>query len=478
MLQPTLRRAGASLAALALLVTSIACAPPETGSVLPGEDSGPVTQAREVAFVNVDVVPMDRERVLENQTVIVREGRIARIGPAASVNAPAGAQVVDGRGKYLMPGLAEMHAHIPPPQAGAEAIDRTLFLYLAGGVTTIRGMLGDPAHLVLREKAARDEILSPRIYTSGPSLNGSSASSPEAARRMVEEQKAAGYDLLKLHPGLSRETFDAMAEVAGRAGLTFSGHVSADVGLRRALEAGYASIDHLDGYAEALSGRDTWSAEESGLFGINFVGDFREERIPELAAATRAAGVWNVPTQSLMEHLASPESAEEMARRPELRYMPPRTVSQWMDAKRDFVGQPGYTPEKGRRYLEARRKTIRALHDAGAGLLLGSDAPQIFNVPGFALQHELRYLVASGLTPYQALETGTRNPAVFFGEEDAWGTVAEGRSADLILLEANPLRDIEAVADRAGVMVRGRWLPREEIRARLDAIAAQFGGSA
>jgi imidazolonepropionase-like amidohydrolase len=469
MLLPTLRRAPAALLAAALLFASTpACAAPD-----PGGDPAAPAQAREIAFVDVDVIPMDRERILEGQTVIVRDGRIARMGPSASVRAPAGALVVDGRGKYLMPGLSEMHAHIPSPQGGEAAIDRTLFLYLAGGVTTIRGMLGHPRHLELRTQAERGEILSPRIVTSGPSLNGTSAPTAEAARRMVEEQKAAGYDFLKLHPGLSRAAFDAMDEAADRAGIPFSGHVSADVGLRRALAAKYASIDHLDGYVEALTGRDTWNPEESGLFGVRLGNEIREEGMAELAAATRAGGVWNVPTQTLMEHLTSPEDPEAMARRPEMRYMPPATVAQWVQAKRDFQRQSGFTPEGAERYIQARRRLIKALHDAGAGLLLGSDAPQQWNVPGFSVARELRFLVDAGLTPYQALETGTRNPAVFLDVEDEWGTVAEGRAADLILLDSNPLRDIAAVSDPAGVMVRGRWLPRADIRNRLDAIAAE-----
>lgn len=469
MLPPTLRRAPAALLTAALLFASTpACAAPD-----PGGDPGPPAQAREIAFVGVDVIPMDRERVLEGQTVIVRDGRIVRMGPTSTTNAPAGALVVDGRGKYLMPGLSEMHAHIPAPQGGEAAVDRTLFLYLAGGVTNIRGMLGHPRHLELREQAERGEILSPRIHTSGPSLNGTSAPTAEAARRMVEEQKAAGYDFLKLHPGLSLAAFEAMDQAADRVGIRFSGHVSADVGLRRALAAKYASIDHLDGYVEALTGRDTWSPEESGLFGVRLGNEIREEGMAELAAATRAAGVWNVPTQTLMEHLTSSEDPEAMARRPEMRYMPPATVAQWVQAKREFQRQPGFTPEGAERYIQARRRLIKALHDAGAGLLLGSDAPQQWNVPGFATARELRFLVEAGLTPFQALETGTRNPAVFLDAEDDWGTVAEGLAADLILLDSNPLQDVGVVSDPAGVMVRGRWLPRDEIRTRLEAIAAE-----
>ncbi|HEV2131846.1 MAG TPA: amidohydrolase family protein [Longimicrobiaceae bacterium] len=474
------RRAAIRLAATLLAATTTAACTPS--QVQPGAGGGVeqsatgAAAADMVAFVDVNVIPMDRERVLERQTVVVRDGRIAEIGPAASVRVPVGAQRIEGNGQYLMPGIAEMHAHIPSPQAGEQAIENTLFLYLAGGVTTIRGMLGHPHHLELRERAARNAILSPRIYTSGPSFNGNSAPSPEVAERMVREQKEAGYDLLKVHPGVSRPAFDAMVRTAHQVEIPFAGHVPADAGLQRALEARYSSIDHLDGYVEALAAGRAPAGAETGFFGSNLMAHLDESRIPELARATREAGVWNVPTQTLIEHLMSPEDPEAMIRRPEMRYMPPQTLAQWAQAKRNIRQQTGITPEDAQRFIEVRRRLIKALHDAGAGLLLGSDAPQFFNVPGFSMQHELPMMVDAGLSPYQTLEMGTRNPAVFFGAQNEFGTVEVGRSADLVLLEANPLQDIRNFERRAGVMVRGRWLPQSEIQQRLDAIAAAVAG--
>ncbi len=469
-------RGGAILGLLLLAVGVLGCATAEAPPRV--EQSGSATEV--TAFVDVNVIPMDRERVLEGQTVIVRDGRIAEIGPTAQVRVPGGAVRIEGRGRYLMPGLAEMHAHIPPPQAaeqfGERYVDNVLFLYLANGITTIRGMLGHPQHLVLRERAARGELLSPRIYTSGPSFNGNSAPTPEVAERMVREQREAGYDFLKIHPGLTRPVYDRMAATANQVGIRFAGHVPQEVGLQRALEARQATIDHLDGYVEALAEGKVPTGTPTGFFGLNWAPYADESRIPALVRQTREAGVWNVPTQSLIEHLASPEDPEAMARWPEMRYMPPRMVAQWVTAKRSLQGGAAFSPEAERRLVELRHRLIRELHHAGAGLLLGSDAPQIFNVPGFSIQHELRMLVDAGLTPYQALETGTRNPALFFGAQDQFGTVEVGRSADLILLEANPLADVGNLARRAGVMVRGRWLPESEIRQRLETMAAGVSG--
>ncbi len=213
---------------------------------------GPRRERAVIAFVGVTVIPMDRERSLPNQTVIVRGDRIVEIGPADRVRAPERALRVEGRGKYLIPGLAEMHAHLPGGQAPDSIVARTLFLYVSGGITTVRGMLGHPRHLALRERAARGEVLSPTIYASGPSFNGNSVTTPEAAAKAVREQKAAGYDLLKIHPGVTRAVFDTLAATARRVGIPFAGHVPEEVGLARAIEAGYATIEHLDGYLEAM----------------------------------------------------------------------------------------------------------------------------------------------------------------------------------------------------------------------------------
>ncbi len=425
-----------------------------------------------VAFVDVTVIPMDRERTVPGQTVVVRGDRIVAIGPADQVEVPAGGLRVDGRGKFLIPGLAEMHAHIPGGQAPDSVVERTLFLYVSGGITTIRGMLGHPRHLELRDRVARGALISPTIYTSGPSFNGNSVTTPAAASKMVTEQKAAGYDFLKIHPGLTRETFNAMAATAQRAGIRFAGHVPLAVGIHRALEARYASIDHLDGYVEAMvrTGAPVKPAD-SEFFGLNLGEHLDESRLPALVEATRKAGVWNVPTQSLMENLAPGESADALARRPEMRYVPAKTLSQWAEEKNSLLKETGSSPKSAAAMMEARRKLIKALHAGGAGLLLGSDAPQIYNVPGFSTHRELQSLVAAGLTPYQALETGTRNVAVFFETLSETGTVETGKRAGLVLLDANPLADVRNTTRRAGVMLGGRWLPKGAIDARLDAIA-------
>lgn len=422
-----------------------------------------------VAFVNVTVVPMDRERLLPAQTVVVRGQTIAEVGPAASVQVPRDAVRVDGQGRFLMPGVSEMHAHIPGGDAPDELIDRTLFLFASAGVTTIRGMLGHPRHLPLRDRAARGEIVSPTIYTTGPSFSGRTATTPAQAAAMVAEQKAAGYDLLKLHPGLTRPVFDALVAEAGKQRIPFAGHVSVDVGLHRALEAKYASIDHIDGYVEALvrDGTPKEALDNPGWFGHNLIPYVDAAKIAPLVSKTRERGVWIVPTENLMELFMSTEDPDVVARRPEMHYMPRPMVENWIKQRRQFLAQPDSTADRFAAFLAFRKKLIKALHDGGVGLLLGSDAIQTMSVPGYSIHGEMEAMARAGMTPYQIYTTGTTNVARYFGVETHVGTVAKGMRADLVLLEANPLADVRNFPKQAGVMVRGRWLPQAEIGSRL-----------
>jgi hypothetical protein len=238
------------------------------------------------------------------------------------------------------------------------------------------------------------------------------------------------------------------------------------VGLQRALEARYSTIDHLDGYMEALVPEDApVSPAESEFFGINLVQYADESRIPPLVAKTREAGTRMVPTDVLLVNIIGETPATDMARWPEMQYAAPGAVEQWTAMKEKITG--GMTVENRRRYIELRRRLIKALHDGGVEFLLGSDAPQMWNVPGFSIHRELETLVAAGLTPYQALATGTRNIAIHYDTLDTTGTVAAGKRADLVLLDANPLQAVGNTRRVAGVMLGGRWLPKAKIDQRL-----------
>jgi imidazolonepropionase-like amidohydrolase len=424
-----------------------------------------VAFAASTAFLNVNVVPMTEESVIEAQTVIVEDGRITVIGDVDTVPVPEDATVVDGTDRFLMPGFAEMHAHVP--DISSDELDRVFTLFVANGVTTVRGMLGRPSHLVLRQQLRDGEQFGPRLITSGPSLNGNSVNGPAHGAQLVRSQHSAGYDFLKIHPGLTASEFNAIAETANEVGIPFAGHVPVSVGVTGVLDAGMATIDHLDGYFAALMPADIdHSGGFGGFFDVLLADQVRVEQIDGIVAQTLAAGTWNVPTQSLIEQLINDTSVSELSSRPEMRYMPRATVRRWIEAKENQLAERGFNPAIGARAVQLRRQIILALHEAGAGLLLGSDAPQIFNVPGFSLHHELGFLVAAGLTPFEALATGTTAPARFLGTNT--GTVTVGKDADLVLLDANPLVDINNSRRVYGVMVRGVWHSFVDLDRRLS----------
>lgn len=424
-----------------------------------------------VLFRNAQVVTMGEAGVLPSADVLVQDRRIARIAPGGSLEAPEGAAVVDAAGRTLIPGLAEMHAHVPGPQMRQYAED-VLLLYAAHGVTTIRGMLGHPWHLELRAALADGGVLGPRLYTSGPSLNGNSVPDVATAVRMVREQKDAGYDFLKLHPGLKRAVFDAIAATAREAGIPFEGHVSDDVGLTAALGAGQRAIDHLDGYMQVLVDPQCLDGRLApGFFGIGLTPCFQPDRMAAAVEATVEAGTWMAPTQVLLERWVQPPTEAGLRASAAARYLPATVIDQWLRSRSAFLGLQGLTPDLARKFVEVRRELIGELHRAGVPFMLASDAPQVFNLPGESALAELAIYAQSGMTAAEALATGTVNAARYFDAAETFGQVRKGLEADLVLLGANPLEDIAAVRRIEGVMLRGRWLDRAALDARLEALA-------
>ena len=471
----------AALATVIALVFALQAKPGEAR-----ENAVSYRAASPVAFVGVNVIPMDRDRVLANQTVVVRDGRIIAMGPSTSTSVPSGTARIDARGKYLMPGLAEMHAHVLGPQAAnSEALNKDImFLYIANGITTIRAMLGAPNQLVLRDQLAKGEVLGPTMFVAAPSLNGNSAPDPGSADALVRGHKRAGYDLLKIHPGLSRETYDAMVRTSREVGISWGGHVSAQVPVEHVLDTKQSTIDHLDGYIEAAASDEAKRKIASPTEQISLPEVWRsvtDDRLRQLAAKTKAAGTWNVPTMFLWESFFGPGSPEDWSTREEMKYAPKQWVNNWMNQKRQRIqqdAQNGIAPADAALFISLRRRMLKALADAGAPLLMGTDSPQMFNVPGFALHRELQVAVEAGLTPYQVLESGSKNVGLYaaqdLGLDGNFGTVEVGKRADLVLLDANPLASLANLTKRAGVMVNGRWVPKSEIDAGLAALAARY----
>ena len=425
------------------------------------------TPASETVFRNVNIIPMTEETVMRNQDVLVKNGEIAAIGNTGKVKFSKDARIIEGNGKFLIPGLAEMHAHVPPVD-DIEPMKEVLKLFLYNGITTIRGMLGHPRHLELRSKIQSGEIIGPHFYTSGPSFNGNSVKTPEAGAEMVRNQKQAGYDFLKLHPGLTKENFAAIAKTAKEVNIPFAGHVSFDVGVWRAIEAGYASIDHLDGFVESLvPGIESIPEQQVGSFGMYIAKKADASKIPALMKALKEKNIWVVPTQALAERWFGPyKDADAFAREPEMIYMKEETMKNWVNSKKGIMANPNYNAEEIKKFVELRRKLIHECQRNGVGLLLGSDGPQVFNVPGFSVHHELKYMVDAGLTPFQALQSGTVNVSKYFNLKNS-GMIKTGYVSDLVLLEANPLENIEHTKKIAGVMLGKHWLSKAEIDTEL-----------
>lgn len=443
--------------------------PAQTTAVFEGVTVLPMTASAEAVAADPEVA---RRR---DQTVVVEGGRIVAMGPTGSVPVPAGALRIDGRGHTLLPGLAEIHAHVPPGQnPPQDLVEEALFLFLANGITTIRGMLGAPYQLELRDAIARGDVLGPRFYVGAPSVNGNSAPTPEAAEALVRAHHAAGYDFLKIHPGVPRESWDRMVEVAREVGITFAGHVPAAVGIDHAMATGMATIDHLDGFLQATRRNDL--PDGAPLEEVYAATD--PEKLAALVARLAEAGIWQVPTQYLWNHLNGYVDPDELLALPEFRYISAGQRMGYRNQANQRRQNPAITPASDRAHRAMRQTFLRAAHEAGVPILMGTDSPQLFNVPGFALHREIPLMLDAGMTPFEVLLSGTRSVADYveqsLGQPGDFGVVAPGMRADLVLVAGDPLEDLARLQDPAGVMVDGRWLPAELLRAGLDAIAARY----
>lgn len=407
--------------------------------------------AEDVVFQNVTVLTMGEPEVVPNATVIVSGDRFVAVGKVASGQIPPGARLIDGSGKYLIPGLAEMHGHLPSARAGRQARLDVLFLYLARGVTVVRGMLGHPLQFGLRDEIEAGRIIGPTLYLGAPSLNGNSVGSPQEARSLVRKHHAAGWDFQKLHPGLTLEEYDAAFDVADQLDFRIGGHLPLEVPLAHAIARGQVSIDHLDGFLRTLGGMERQLGPADLQKALELVGQ---------------SGVWLVPTEALFEMFDIAPGWDDLKDRPELQYMNSATLKRWRGALSRF--------SRNLTAVDNRRKVLKALADGGANIALGSDAPQLFSVPGFSIIREIAAMKAAGMTAEQILISGTLNPGIYFADKDKFGTIQPGARADAVLLEANPLDDIMNLAKQAGVMVRGRWYSKAFIDARLSELAKRM----
>ena len=448
-----------------------------------------------IAFTNVNLIPMTNETVIENQTVLVRGSDIIDIGPANELKIPRGAQVIDGKGAYLMPGLADMHAHtrISTGQWAQPWEDPKIWpvhplnLYLANGVTTIRDLSAmdetGAYPLQLRDEIREGKRVGPTIYTAGESLYASPLGDPAG---LVRQNHERGFDLLKVFPYLSVDDYQAAMREAKKLGTYTTGHIPYAVGLEGVLAEGMDEIAHIEELVWEFFELDRGSQHSTQEWGAylfqailqnidlnssNPLVEFEIENqstLENIANQLRTAGVPVCTTVDIAEttrmKLFQPEA---FLARPENEFLDPLYLDAFRRGEEyQQVISRGWENVFALEY-DFATWILAGLHEGGVQLLLGTDAiGGIGIVPGFSIHDELRILVENGLTPYEALLTGTVNAARVVERmtgEGNFGTIVIGNRADLILVSGNPLKDITTIREPLGVMAAGRWYSAEQL---------------
>lgn len=448
-------------------------------------------KAQTVVFTNVNVIPMDKERVLTNQNVVVKDGVIVEVKRGAKI--PAGAQVVDGRGKYLMPGMMDMHAHLLSdsdefPDALAED---ELKIFIAHGVTTARFMIGTPEQLVLRARSAKGEIIAPMIYAASPHLTGKKqgndfvVTTEEQARDAVRKSKQAGYDFIKVTTAIEAKVYEAIVDEAAKQNIRVVGHAdSRFVTVPRAWKA-KQQIEHLDGYMEMLMPDATMEVSSAkGSVSDIYIYNVKnwdsldlidESKIAAVAKATVASNPFVNPTQHFMKNtFASARTEESIRAQPDFKFYPKKIQDTYINFQKKNKMLNEVPLAKRQKWMAIRAKMIKAIYDAGGKIMTGSDTPEFLWLYGFSQHREMKALSEAGLSNYAVLEAATINPSLFFGTGDKVGTIAKGKQANLILLNANPLENISATENRSGVMLKGKYYSQEEMNRWLDEAAPKM----
>ena len=485
--------------ALALLLCA-ACAPVQRAE--------PVPKAPSLAFTHVNVVDVESGRVLPEQTVLIAGNRIQSVGPSARVKVPSGAQVVDATGKYMIPGLWDMHLHLVDPDTPGSP-DVVLPLLVANGVTGGRdlGAMSLDSILQLRSDVRTGRRIGPRLVVAGKLLDGAPVVFPpdavlvrtaEEGPQIVDSLAAPGVDVIKPYEMLRRDVFLAVVDQAKRRGLLLAAHVPLSLDAAEVSDAGVHTLEHLrnlelacSSKADSLRAARTALLEEEGARvapqgGLAFAWSagygggaafrakihraqrpraretYDPERCADLLRRFARNGTWQDPTLAIENwEVERPDTSQRV--RATLRYVPPRFREAWGEAVDELDKLP--PEETAELEMQARWlvRLVGAMREAGVGLLTGMDVSNPYMVPGFSIHEELRSLTRAGLTPAEALRAATLNPARSLEATDSLGTVERGKLADLVLLDANPLQDIGNARKISAVVLNGRFLDRSAL---------------
>jgi imidazolonepropionase-like amidohydrolase len=456
----------------------------------PAQTFSQANKSANLVLTHVTIIDVSGGPSLHDMTVLVTGDRISRIEPAAKFTAPANSQTIDAAGKFLIPGLWDMHVHPHSPQDAS--------LFIANGITGIRIMWGDRDDFESRKARDAGKLLAPHMYIASPLIDGPkpywpgsvSVSTEAEARAVVDKAKAMGADFIKVYSFLPREEFLAIADESKKQNISFAGHVPMSVSAQQASNAGMKSIEHLTGVTQACS---TLSAElnkaseadleehnrtDQHLFEGPRIHAMHEqmfatcnpEKASDLYDDFKRNGTWQVPTLTLWRMFSSINDGA-FVNNPQLRFVSIRERQRWDQAtvaERSTDVNVAISKSDFQKYLQL----VAAMQKASVGILAGTDTGNPYCIPGFALHDELQLLVQAGLTPLQALQAATTHPAQFVANENDFGAVKPGKLANLVLLDANPLDNIANTTKIHAVIIDGQFLDRAALDAMLANVAA------
>lgn len=404
------------------------------------------SDAGRIAFTGATVVTLGPAGVLDSTTVVVEDGRIAAIVPDVQFSAAPGTELIDAAGRWLLPGLVDCHVHMVTNG------ESDLMLYLAAGVTAVRVMWGNDVYLGWRDEIAAGTRAGPQLYVASPGIDGPGAFWPGSiiasdeveARTAVDDLAARGFDAIKIYNNLGSSAYVAIANEAESIGIPFVGHVPFAVGAEAALADGrIRSIEHFTRFVSEVTTGNSWGTplDDGGANAI--------------AESLFLAGIWNVPT--LVVQLRTANEVPALDAHPVMSWVSP--------GMRAFLRDPATQPPAAGAASDpaSRRSLVRLLHERGVRLAVGTDTGIRYVFPGFSIHEELRNFVAAGLSPEDAIRAATLSGWALLGAAGEGGTIEVGKRADLLLLAADPLADLDNLLRRVGVMANGRWYAQSRL---------------
>jgi imidazolonepropionase-like amidohydrolase len=455
-----------------------------------------------LAITHVGLIDATGQPTQADMTVLVANHVIVAIGPSQSTPVPAGAQIFDARDKFLIPGLADMHVHLTGSGEPAGSREFMIPLLLANGITTVRDMGGYLESLApLRRDIQEGKRLGPQIFFAGPFLDGSPPSFEPSlvvnneveAADDVHRLVAGGVDFIKVQSILSRDAYFAIAQAARREQISFVGHVPDRLTALEASNAGQKSIEHLTGVLRACSSDEPGLMREQFFAGPNdataessharevqwetkLLQTYSEKQAKELLAQFVHNETWQTPTLILLRNDAYPAEEASSPIEPTLRFVPRKIAEKWRQVRitQDKLVRPAEFALREKLMAQSMH-VVAQMQTAGVHILAGTDSAAPYVIPGFSLHQELRLIVQAGLSPMEALQAATKNPAEFLGKSKTQGTIEAGKTADLLLLDGDPLVDIHNTQKIRALVLRGQLLDRAALDRLLSAVETFAG---